>query len=174
MFRADNRFDLGIDNVGLRFRIIMNKDDILAYLRERYTYDAVTGAIRHKGRDRAVKGAVNNHGYHRIKIGAEKDRTFVLMHRAAWALYYGRWPTEIDHMNGIKTDNRLCNLREVSSCENKKNRVWKWKPNARTGLPGVYYRTTEGRYRVSVGKNLHFRDKYEAFITTILLGRMYE
>jgi len=152
----------------------MNKDDILAYLRERYTYDPETGVIRHKDRDRVVKGSNDRNGYLLIRIGPNKDRIWVLLHRAAWALFYGRWPTEIDHLNGNKTDNRICNLREVSSSENQQNRVWKWKPNARTGLAGVYYRATEGRYRVSVGKNLHFRDKYEAFITTILLGRMYE
>lgn len=152
----------------------MTKDVVLKYLLERYTYNAETGAIRHKGRDRALKGTVNKKGYHRISIRIGKDLTLVQMHRAAWALFYGRWPTEIDHLNGIKTDNRICNLREVSSSENNQNRVWKWKPNITTGLPGVYYRATEGMYRVNVGKHLRFRDKYEAFITTILLGRMYE
>ena len=98
----------------------------------------------------------------------------IAIHRAAWALYHGRWPSEIDHLNGIKTDNRLCNLREVSGRENLQNRVWKWKPNARTGLPGVYYLKRDDKYEVKLGKDLFFRDKYEAFITTILLGRMYE
>ena len=152
----------------------MTKDEALKYLRERYTYDPEAGVIRHKGRHRAVKGNNARNGYLLIRIGPKKDRIWVLLHRAAWALYYGRWPTEIDHLNGIKSDNRLCNLREVSGRENLQNRVWKWKPNARTGLPGVCYRATKGQYRVSVGKNLHFHDKYEAFITTILLGRMYE
>ena len=152
----------------------MNKDDILAYLRERYTYDAETGAIRHKGRDRALKGKVNKNGYHRICITKGKNHTYVFMHRAAWALFYGRWPSEIDHLNGIKTDNRICNLREVSRSENIQNRVWKWKPNARTGLPGVCYDKTYKNYIVRFRNFIHFRDKYEAFITTILLGRMYE
>ncbi len=174
MFRADNRFDLGIDNVGLRFRIIMTKDEVLKYLRERYTYDAETGAIRHKGRHRVVKGSNGRGGYLLIRIGTNKDRIRVMLHRAAWALYYGRWPTEIDHLNGNKTDNRIENLREVSRGENDQNRVWKWKPNARTGLPGVCYVKSRDDYHVTCGKILHFRDKYEAFITTILLGRMYE
>ena len=174
MFRTDNSVNMVIDNVGLRFRIIMTKDEALKYLRERYTYDAETGAIRRKGCDRALKGADNSQGYHRIKIGPRKEKMWILLHRAAWALYYGRWPSEIDHLNGIKTDNRLCNLREVSGRENQQNRVWKWKPNARTGLPGVCYDKKEDDYHVTYGKNLHFRDKYEAFITTILLGRMYE
>ena len=152
----------------------MNKDDILAYLRERYTYDAGTGAIRHKGRDRVLKGAVSKKGYPRISIRIGKNLTRVSMHRAAWALYYGRWPSEIDHLNGIKTDNRLCNLREVSRSENDQNRVWKWKPNAQTGLPGVYYDKTYKNYIVRFRNFRQFHDKYEAFITTILLGRMYE
>ena len=152
----------------------MTKDVVLNYLRERYTYDAETGAIRHKGRDRALKGKVNKKGYHRICITKGKNHTHVFMHRAAWALYYGRWPSEIDHLNGIKTDNRLCNLREVSRSENDKNRVWKWKPNARTGLPGVYYNKIHKDYKVRFRNFRHFHDKYEAFITTILLGRMYE
>ena len=174
MFRTDNSVNMVIDNVGLRFRIIMTKDEALKYLRERYTYDAETGAIRHKGRDRAVKGINDRNGYLLIRIGPCKDRIRVMLHRAAWALYYGRWPTEIDHLNGIKTDNRLCNLREVSSSENQQNRVWTWMPNTTTGLPGVYYDKNRNDYQVTCGKILHFRDKYEAFITTILLGRMYE
>ena len=152
----------------------MNKDDILAYLRERYTYDPETGAIRHKGRHRVVKGSNDRNGYLLIRIGPNKDRIRVMLHRAAWALYYGRWPSEIDHLNGIKTDNRICNLREVSRKENNLNRVWTWMPNTTTGLPGVYYDKNKDYYLVTCGKILHFRDKYEAFITTILLGRMYE
>ena len=152
----------------------MTKDVLLNYLRERYTYDAATGAIRHKGCDRVLKGAANKKGYHRICITKGKNHTHVFMHRAAWALFYGRWPSEIDHLNGIKTDNRLCNLREVSRSENDKNRVWKWKPNAQTGLPGVCYDKTYKDYIVRFRNCRHFHDKYEAFITTILLGRMYE
>ena len=151
----------------------MNKDDILAYLRERYTYDAETGAIRHKGRDRAVKGVVHVCGYRRINIRVGKNYTRILMHRAAWALYYGRWPSEIDHINGDKTDNRLENLREVSASENDANRVWAWKPNARTGLPGVSD-AKSGFQISSSGQRLYFSDKYEAFFHLILLGRMFK
>jgi hypothetical protein len=41
---------------------------------------------------------------------------------------YGMWPQgQIDHINGIRTDNRLSNLRDVSSAVNNHNsqrRLW--------------------------------------------------
>jgi len=43
-------------------------------------------------------------------------------HRVCWALANGDWPSsEIDHINGNRSDNRICNLRDVDSLENQKN-----------------------------------------------------
>jgi hypothetical protein len=48
--------------------------------------------------------------------------TRYLAHRVVWALQTGNWPAdEIDHVNGIRHDNRWLNLREASSLENKRN-----------------------------------------------------
>jgi hypothetical protein len=43
-------------------------------------------------------------------------------HRVAWAIHYGEWPDEIDHINGDPTDNRIENLRNVTHRENARNR----------------------------------------------------
>ncbi len=46
----------------------------------------------------------------------------VFAHRLAWFLSTGNWPKEyIDHVNGIKNDNRLCNLKETTTSLNAKN-----------------------------------------------------
>jgi hypothetical protein len=42
-------------------------------------------------------------------------------HRLAWFYIYGVWPKNIDHINGVKDDNRIANLRDVTPKENAHN-----------------------------------------------------
>lgn len=61
---------------------------------------------------------ISSHGYLRgsvLYVG-------MLAHRVAWAIHYGEHPDEfIDHINGIKTDNRISNLRGASLQQNAWN-----------------------------------------------------
>ena len=94
-------------------------------LKELLLYDSETGVFTWKGRRGgfAIKGsaagAVSINGY--IYIGV--DGKLYLAHRLAWFWDHGRLPNEeIDHINRIKTDNRLVNLREVSHRANMINK----------------------------------------------------
>lgn len=94
-------------------------------LRETLAYDPDTGVIR--------RIAAPKRGPSRIGEIAGKQRprgyiVFVLdwqklyAHRVAWALYTGEWPKhEIDHINGIRSDNRIANLRDVDASVNRQN-----------------------------------------------------
>jgi hypothetical protein len=74
----------------------------------------------------------STHGYWR---GGIFKRTHYA-HRVAWAIFHGEWPPEqIDHVNGIRTDNRIANLRSVSNQENQMN-VKKRRDNT-SGYTGI-------------------------------------
>lgn len=96
------------------------------YLKEILDYNPDTGIFTNKvtRNSRAVKGANlnpnNENGYGRVAINGER----YYLHRLAWFYEYGTWPkNQIDHINGISTDNRINNLREVSSQQNSFNRT---------------------------------------------------
>lgn len=44
-------------------------------------------------------------------------------HIFAWYYIYGETVDQIDHINGIRDDNRLCNLRAVNNQQNQQNRT---------------------------------------------------
>jgi hypothetical protein len=81
----------------------------------------------------------------------------VLAHRAAWAITSGAHPEfEIDHINGIRADNRIENLRPVTSAENKRNQA---RPNTNTtGVVGVTRHRRDDRWQAQIqvgGKNIY-------------------
>lgn len=83
----------------------------------------------------SVAGTLDTYGYRQIQI---KKRLY-LAHRLAWLYEFGRWPEQtIDHINGVKDDNRINNLREVSMRQNKQNLKGATKSNKTTGILGVY------------------------------------
>jgi hypothetical protein len=46
----------------------------------------------------------------------------LLGHKVAWAIYHGYWPYhELDHINGVRTDNRIENLRASTRRDNMLN-----------------------------------------------------
>lgn len=86
-------------------------------------------------------------GYIQIRIGAK----YYLAHRVAWYLHYGYWPKEVDHINGIKTDNRITNLREVMRSDNGCNKPKQ--SNNTSGYKGVSFHKETGKYQAKITRH---------------------
>lgn len=70
-------------------------------------------------------------------------------HRVAWAISYGEWPSVIDHINGNPADNRLSNLRNVTTLENSRNA--KIPKNNTSGVVGVSWNKASRKWCARIG-----------------------
>jgi hypothetical protein len=126
------------------------------YVRRRLQYDPETGVFIWKPRpiDKSwstryageVAGSIKNNGYRQIRIDGVKYGAA----RLAWLYVYGEWPeNEIDHINRVRDDDRLVNLRAATRTENCNNR------SSNNGLPeGVYWHTGNAKYEAWIPKGV--------------------
>lgn len=136
--------------------MILNAEE----LRHLCEYDPDTGFFRwrekYSGRKKGETcGHLHATGYVRMCV---KLKTYPA-HRLAWLYVHGVWPEgEVDHINHIKTDNRICNLRAVSKNYNQQNR---WLPKAGKKYPlGVSPEGYKFRARIRVSGKLHYLGAY--------------
>jgi len=105
----------------------MTQDEV----RELFDYNAETGEVRWRAGQRAggTVGTPNSTG--RLTVWANGKQYYV--HRLVWLWAYGEWPKQLDHINLIRTDNRLVNLRLCTASQSAANRRG-WN---KTGFKGV-------------------------------------
>jgi hypothetical protein len=87
-------------------------------------------------------GTLQQIGYRQVMVAKKK----YYEHRVIYLLCHGVWPDEIDHINGVKFDNRIENLRSCGSSENKYNLCGR----SATGVKGVYFDKRRDRYYVEL------------------------
>ena len=120
---------------------------------ELLTYDPNTGLFRWRKTRRNAKinvvaGTIDPRGYVRISI----DCKIYAAHRLAWLYMYGSWPTnEIDHINRIRGDNRIANLRDAPRVVNTQNVGFR-KDN-KSGVKGVVWHKAQRKWRARIQAN---------------------
>jgi hypothetical protein len=110
-------------------------------LRENFRYDPNTGDLfwikPSKGRILSKSiSSKNSKGYIQVCTNLSGTKKNYEVHRVIWVYVYGEIKNQIDHINGIRHDNRLCNLRQVTPQQNTMNRKKTSKTNK---FKGIYY-----------------------------------
>ena len=90
---------------------------------------------------------VNNHGYIFVWVNGK----YFTAHRLAWLYVYGVMPSNIDHINHKRHDNRIVNLREVTHSDNCKNKALR--KNNKSGFNGVCYVKSRNKWQVQLRVN---------------------
>ncbi len=119
----------------------MNTIEKCKYLKELgYTYNPDTGDVfSHKGK--LIKQPKNN--YKRLYFRIDKIIFFTRIHQFAFYTIYGYVPELIDHINRVKNDNRIINLREVTQQEN----------NFNTNAKGYSWHKRQKKWQASIRKD---------------------
>ncbi|RKM01703.1 HNH endonuclease [Moraxella catarrhalis] len=92
-------------------------------------------------------GTKNSAGYRVISLFGKR----YLEHRLAWFYVHGEMPKhEIDHINQIRDDNRISNLRQVTHSENQRNKTRK---DSRVDEIGIWWCRRRKRYIAEISLN---------------------
>jgi len=83
-----------------------------------YTYDPETGFIYGCRKKQITR---NTNGYIQMLLYVNKKQYKLFGHQFAWYCEHKECVEMLDHINRIKTDNRICNLRAVTNQQNQFN-----------------------------------------------------
>lgn len=137
-------------------------------VREWFRYNKKTGrltwAVQRRGRGGLTQigedvGCLSGAGYRITTL----SRQSYMVHRIIWLYVTGSWPEfDIDHRNGIGTDNRWCNLRLAPSAINQENQRRGFRSN-KSGLLGAWPSSDGKKWRsvIKVGPKFHFLGYFE-------------
>jgi hypothetical protein len=115
-----------------------------------FSYETDTGILRWKisgiggSKLGGVAGCVWGDGYRYIRY----KKSLLLAHRVAFAVHYGRWPNQVDHINLNRSDNRLCNIREATNAQNNRNKSVQ--SNNTSGFKGVTFNRATNKFQAKI------------------------
>ncbi len=123
--------------------------NILETIEKRFEYDGNHLYYRDTGKQAGCTDAL---GYRVVGVGGKKYKE----HRLVWLLANKEWPEhQIDHINRNRSDNRLCNLRDVNQRQNCRNRPEK----------NICYEASRGKFKVRLAqKHIGYFDDLDAAI----------
>jgi HNH endonuclease/AP2 domain len=136
-------------------------------LKELLNYDAETGIfiwiIKRRGNVNigSVAGGKKPDGYIHIKLDGKTYKA----HRLSWLYVYGKFPEKgLDHINEVKDDNRIVNLRLATDQENMQN-ISSPRINNKSGYYGVSWNKKTNKWVAQI--QINGKKKCLGFFKTI-------
>ena len=132
------------------------------YLWTLFSYDEETGILTHntasRNNKRRIGAAVTCNVKGHLKTYVRGGERYV--HRIVWKMMTGVDAIEIDHINRDRSDNRWCNLRDVSHYRNIGNTDLS-KRN-KSGVKGVYWAKDKNKWtaQISIGDKIKYLGRY--------------
>lgn len=144
----------------------------LEFLNHLFFYNRKLGILSYKNPKRSITKKISVGAIHRGYIEVEIKGSCYRVHQLIWFIEKGNWPKMIDHINGIKHDNRIENLRECDSRLNQMNRA----SHRKGKLVGCYFnkisqgwtsRTLINGKRLTLGTFKTEKQAHEAYINEL-------
>ena len=124
-------------------------------LKNLFKYDAETGLLYWKVRtslNTKVGKVAGTHNHWSNYIYIKIDNKIYPAHKLVWLYHHGAYPSGcIDHVNGIRNDNRIDNLRHATRAQNSQN-MRMFKSNT-SGVKVVDWQKCSQRWRVRLQVN---------------------
>lgn len=129
--------------MSLDYRPLPSQDRLLELL----DYDPATGSLFRKDLNKPAFTAQDVKGY---RVGSI-DNILYRANRIIWKLMTGNDPEQVDHENGVTSDDRWGNLKNVTHTNNQRN-MKKPKTN-KSGVTGVCFNTGKNKWQATIGVN---------------------
>lgn len=127
--------------------------ETLSYARAHEVFRCVEGVLFNRvGRQGAAAGArsgsPDGKGYLTVLVDGRRYKA----HRVVWLMHFGSFPRgDVDHINGVRSDNRIENLRTVDHVENMRNQ--KLRSTNTSGVTGVTWNKKQKKWRAKITVN---------------------
>jgi hypothetical protein len=117
-------------------------------LRTAFTYYPQSGVLIRNSNGNSMDG-LDAYGYVQVWHKGKMYKA----HRLIWAMLHGEFPDgQIDHINGVRHDNRTDNLRVVTQLQNAQNKPKQFKTNT-SGFKGVCWNKRSKKWQSSISVN---------------------
>jgi hypothetical protein len=125
--------------------LLSEEDRCKLALEKGFKYDKDTGDIFNPRGKKIINNTLSSYTQIEVRVNSKVYKIYA--HRFAWYVVYNELPDLIDHIDKVKCNNKISNLRNASTSINQLNRNSK----------GYYFCKTKNKFRAKIMMNRKFK-----------------